>query len=295
METFSRNALLPFALFAAVLLFKCTSEQARRIEQADRLVRERRYTEASLYLGSAYELMPEGKEAPRALYRLGELQHLHLKDTEAALRTYAKILRFHPSSPWAPKAQVRTADIYFYEKRDFPQALEGYQAVLDSFPGVEKPERIRFQAALCYLKMGAYRQAALEFENLALKHPASSLADRARFESGLCFFHAGETQKALEQLGGLSRALDEGGRDPALAARARFNAGRVRESRGEYAEALALYREARKGHPAPRIIAARVESVRRRMKDLGLPEEEETGAGEEEKKGKEEEKKDEQP
>lgn len=106
----------------------------------------------------------------------------------------------YPSSQAVSGARMRLATIFF-NKKDFPKAIELYENVALKAPAGELKNRASMNVAYTFEAMGKLDDAAEKFATLA-NNPAMSVnfKNEAGYSAARLFFHLGKTERAKTAL-----------------------------------------------------------------------------------------------
>jgi tetratricopeptide (TPR) repeat protein len=159
-------------------------------------------------------------------------------------------------------ARVMLAEIlrvYFHD-------LRGAIASLDAALARNPPQsaELRYQVAKLYFELGDYQQAELEAEKLVQTYETSPYVDDALLLVAQALgmregMHA-EAVKAYQ-------TLVERFPDSELAPHALFELGKLKAEGNENEEAIAIWVQALKRHPDPKVVQAAITRVRKRITD----------------------------
>lgn len=125
-----------------------------------------------------------------------------------ALDLLAQYIQTYPLGKYSARAYLIQADI-LYEMGRINDAASFYQKILEKFTALEQPEIINlatYGLAWCYLKMGDFKKAILEFRN-ALKHsddPIVKISSKIQIADAYL-----ESEKFQEALDIYNRLLQE--------------------------------------------------------------------------------------
>jgi TolA-binding protein len=100
---------------------------------------------------------------------------------DLSLRQFNDYLTWFGSSDLAPNAQYYIGEIYYAQKQ-YDQALQSFDAVLERFPNNAKTNDARFMKGQTLVQMGQRNAGADEFRALITEAPKSDVAGRARSE-----------------------------------------------------------------------------------------------------------------
>lgn len=135
-----KNILL--FLFVFIFIYGCakTSDQDY-YNQADQLIKEKKYTEAISGFENLIKEYPESKIAPKALVQIAALYESQLiegyqfmQSYKKAAETYYQVYEQFPKSEEAPVALFQSGFLYDNELKNFDQATKIYKLFLEKYP-----------------------------------------------------------------------------------------------------------------------------------------------------------------
>lgn len=231
----------------------------KKYARAEALLAEEKYAEAARLFHALAKAHPDHARADEALFLVGELQHLYLKNDKEALLAYLLLDKNHPDSPLAQRAQRRAADIYMDRMEDVARAVVIYQNLIDQ--GVAEADQLQYRIAEAYFRLNNFEQARIEWENLLKQFPDSPLAPEAGYRIAV--------SQALQHEFAEARAGFENvftrWPDHPYALEARFGLATVLEEQEFLKDALDLLEQLRGSYPKPEVLEQRIEQVRERM------------------------------
>lgn len=158
------------------------------------------------------EKYPKDPLLPEALYALGVTQE-ELGQTAAAGASYDAYLKRFPSAPQAAELTLRRGDTLLAQKQ-YDAAAKWYAAAA-SRPGFADADLALFQQATALSELRQYGEAAKVYASIAQKFPQSKQVQPAQLAAGKCAYLAGDLDRAREQL---TKSLASGGAVAAEAA-----------------------------------------------------------------------------
>ncbi len=232
----------------------------RRFEEAQNLLRDSRYKEASRAFGKIHESRPRSDLAPRALFHQGEILNITLKQYKKALIAYLQLLEQYPQSDLAIRSQKKVAEIYKYRLQDNSSAIVAYQNLLDM--GTTEPAESQYEIADSYFKLNNFEQARIEFEGFLREHPESPRIAEVTYRIGVCLSIEGELEKSEEVL----RRVVESWPEAPYAIEARFALAEVLEEQERLKESLRILEKLQGIYPNPQALEKKISQVRERIK-----------------------------
>jgi len=241
-------------------------------EEADRLARERAYSEAAtLYK----KLLSDATDPEFRLWLLVKLAGLYLdqRRRDEAVPLLEQIARDYPETAEAPKATYQIGQI-LWNRHDNAQAIEYFKRVTERYPASTYVDRAQYASADIYEFFGDKDTAIRLYSELPKRFPHSQVRDDATWRLAWLYYRSGELQSAFSAFGDLA-VRDSGNslRTPALywQARTAEKSGDLESAKkllrqiaggGEesYYQALALRALERLGAPVEEPKASRVSS-----------------------------------
>ncbi len=253
---------------AAAALFAFADRRfgpGRAFHRAEAAWEDGDYRRAAALFQRTADRYPDHPLAPEALYRVGRVTYLFLRDVPEAVHVLRAVARRRDAGAWGREAQRLLGEIFEQRQGDCRQAIVEYQRYIQMDPGGEGNDTAQLAVARCSFLLGEFDQARAEYETLLERYPESALRAEAHAGVGAAAAVTGRTGLALEAY---RRARAEAA-DAALAAEAAFGIAAALEASGDLAGALAAYEEALGGHPNPAIVERRAAQVRDRMRRQG--------------------------
>lgn len=154
---------------------------------------QKNYVRAAEIFEQLWKSSPDPVMQGQALYFYASALRESGKKDEAA-RLLETLISRYPKNDYVDDAHYDLALLYF-EKNDFPTALEHFQAVQQTGGSVELKEIAVKGMADCYFRLGKEAEAADILARTRWTNP--ELKDRAYFEAGYVFYTGKNFQKAL--------------------------------------------------------------------------------------------------
>ncbi len=240
----------------------CSSYRANdTFEAAERSLAEGNYAEAIDGYNKVISGFPGTPLAARSQYRIATVYNQMMRDRPRALEAYTTVRYMYPKSPEARLAAADMAGIYSLEG-DHKKAIEEYQALLDAPP--DQSLKYRRLIAGEYVKMNDFRQARIEYEELAASSDLPpELLPRILFDKAGTYYMAGESGKAIDAFDEVIRKYPS---DP-VALEARFGKGNALAEAGRVSEALAVMKGLKGEYPNEWVLEKRIEWLKNRLKE----------------------------
>lgn len=164
------------------------------------------------------ENFPTSEEASETQFMIGDCQE-KLGLLYEACQSYQEVIAKFPSTnrfKEIVERQKKIAD-YFYNERtedmsikektkgifsisNWEKAANIYQMAIKNYPYYEKADEIQFRIADCYMKLGRYEMARVEFEKLSFQYPDSKWLEEAEYLKSICWLNESVKFPNNEQL-----------------------------------------------------------------------------------------------
>jgi len=200
----------------------------------------------------------DSDRAPRALLRAGRLSRYDLRQDQQALLYFLRLEKQYPQSYLVEQAQRQAADLTKNRLREFSQAIVVYQRLLEREP--EDADRIQYEIADCYFRLGNYAQARIEYETLLERFSGSVLRAEVLFRIGRAMLLERDYAGAREHFLVVSEEFPES----PYAQEALFSLAGLFEVEERLPEALTAYR-ALKDYPHKDVLQRKIERLIQRM------------------------------
>lgn len=244
----------------------CTGHrQSKFFTLAEEKIQNGSYYEAADMLRRGIILNPENTKAAKAIYRLGFLQEVYLRDYEAALLSYKEYLRLNKNLVGSYEVQKRVANIYFDYTQSFNQAIAAYKRLLDSQRDSLEKDFFHYRVGRSCFLQNNFAQAKAEYELLIEQYPKSQLVPKARFEIGNSYFIEGKYALAIEAF---KQVLRFHAQNP-QAIEAQFWIAQSYEQIGSVKEARNHYEQLRLKYPTPEVIEKHLRELNLRERKRG--------------------------
>jgi tetratricopeptide (TPR) repeat protein len=150
---------------------------------------------------------PSSAEAPRALYEVGVIYFLELRDVEAAKRIFREVNGDYPQSSSATDARRMLARIYGDEQGELLRAIRAYEQILDEYEDRDKKE-IQLAIADYYYDLDDMTTAVAGYGSVIDEHAYDDLSDRAYIRLALISAFQGHEEESLDALEALLSRSD---------------------------------------------------------------------------------------
>jgi tetratricopeptide (TPR) repeat protein len=259
--------VLPLCLLFSVLAGCSIQGTQERYDKGLDLLYENRFEDAEIhFLSLARELArnetPENRSwQAKALYQVGRIDHLYLKQPRRAIARYREALKADPQAQFAFLACVSIAQIFQDDMGDQRSAALELEKLVQAFPDHKDIEQYHYRIAQCYFLLHDFNQARTEARLLLEKHPKGQIAAQAIQLVANSYYVEGdyaEAAKAHEQLLSMDPTGD-------MAAHSLFELGMCQQEMGELEKAEKSFLDVLKTHPNPSMIQSQLASLRERQ------------------------------
>ncbi len=246
---------------AVLLLWGCSSAPAKMVQEAERKFADGDYLGALVLYEGITENFPDSDLVDEALYWMGLIQQLYLKDPEKGLQAFRKLSRNYPNSSRRVEAYEHLGAI-LQSLGKTRQAIEAYTDLSQHSTDAHIQQKSIYKIGELYFDSGDLRQARNEWESLLEKFPEDEFSDNALMGMANTYFVQGDCLRAFPLLVQLIRRYPESDVLP----KAKFRAADCLAQEGKNDEALARYREIVKSHPNPRLVKHRIQVLESAIK-----------------------------
>ena len=125
---------------------------------------------------------PSTPFAQEALFRLGEIYHFSLDNSEQAIVYFQEVMATDKAGFHSFHAQKYIAEIVEFTFKDLDQAIIEYQNLINKFDQSQEKGDHQYRIASIYFKKRNYKQALVEFEVLLEKYPKSPRVEETQFK-----------------------------------------------------------------------------------------------------------------
>src|SRR5579864_1784690 len=98
---------------------------------------------------------------------------------DLAMQEFTDYLKYFSNTQFAPNVQFYIGDIY-YRQKDFPNALQAFDAVLEHWSDNNKTPDAHYMKGLALMGMGRNDSAAREFRDVYTRYPDAEVAAQAK-------------------------------------------------------------------------------------------------------------------
>ena len=237
--------------------------EQKAILRADELVANGAPIQARQSYEDFIRTRPDSPLLPSVLFKIAQVDHLHLHEYERALAAYRHLVGLFPDSVEAPLALERMADIYLAGLRDYERATIIYQRLKDSYGAKNlKGDFYQERIAHCYFLAEEYPQARAAFRKLIKDYPASPLVEESRVRLADSFYVEDKVEEALTVYQKTLPQL----KDSKLIGRVKFRIANCLEELGRLKEAVEQYQALLTTYDNPEAVRIRLAGVQERIK-----------------------------
>lgn len=169
----------------------------RDILNAQDLIHEQKYLEATNLYEKILKGLPPGKVKIKVLYQLGDLYSIHLEKFKKGIYYYEKIVESSDETLWVVKSQERIGELNFSYLRNYKKAAFYYRSLVDIIPKLKEYDFYEFRLGLSYMEMGQYEQALKIFNEIKI-NPLHKYFVSSYYHIGLTHFKNKDWQKAVD-------------------------------------------------------------------------------------------------
>ncbi len=175
-----------------------SSERANALFKAgDAYYRAEKFTDAEKRYRAFVTDYPNHKNLPNALYQFG-LSLAKIERRTEALATFQVIEVNHPTSPFAEKAALGSADV-MRAGQQWSAALDKYTQVGQTYPdGSAAVTSLHQRGLILYKYLRRYADAKAAFEAVITHYPESPYAPQATYMRGFCLWSLGQVDEAVQ-------------------------------------------------------------------------------------------------
>lgn len=254
-----------FVAAAVFFLCGCFADGARtEYEKAEAYLAEGKYEQAFAGYSGVAARFGSSPYGAKSLLRVAFIYGTHLGDDAGAVKTCSEVIYLYPGTEEAAAARGMKARIHSM-RGEHSKAVEEYQALLEQQPG--EADRIRFQAAMEYVKMNDLKQARVELDDILKRSVAGELREEVKFQIANTYYLEGDAKEALKGFEGVIKEYP----DSPIYYEALFAKARVYDEEGRLAEALEILRGLDGKYPNREALKTAVEWTEKRLDtDTGL-------------------------
>lgn len=255
-----------FCLFLALTLASgCDKSGESVYKQGDKLWEEGKYSEALEKYREVASKDPQGRLAADALYQMGNIYSLNLKDYQKAVAAYGRLVSASPKSPFSPDAQKKIAEIYRDKYGDLKGAISEYQRFIDLYP--KEADRALFQMAQCYILLRDFDKAREGFERILKDAPDIDYKDEVYYQIANSYYLEGKTEEARQGFEDLQKRFP----DSKFTTDARFVIALTYEETGDLQEALDRLMQLNGVYPNQSVLELRIAGIKERIEARKRP------------------------
>jgi TolA-binding protein len=225
--------------------------------------------DAGDYLGAlalyeqVVENFPKHQMADDALYWMGIIHHLYLKDDAKGLQAFQRLAKDYPASPFAIDSQRYTA-VILERLQKTRQAIEAYEHLREISPDPKVAQESHYKVGELYLEEGDLDQARNEWDAQLKKYPDGVLTDKVLYGIASTYFIQGRCEEALNFLDRLIQNYPQS----ELSTDARFRAASCLEEEGRIQEALAMFKEVADRYPNRQVVEMKIKALSEQLDKL---------------------------
>jgi len=247
------------AFFCLSLLSACDRSGGEAYKKGEELWEAEKYSEAVAQYEKVVSDYPKGHLATDALYQIGNINYLNLRDYWKAIEAYRRLVEISPGSPFSSDAQRKVADIYKDKFGNLKGAIAEYQRFIKVFP--KESDKAMYQMAQCYVLLKEFEKGREQYENILKEHPDIDYADDVNYQIANSYYLEGKTGEAIKGLEGLLEEFP----DSRFAGDAKFEIALAKEEDGNLQEALSILELLRGTYHDERVLELRIKGIQERI------------------------------
>jgi tetratricopeptide (TPR) repeat protein len=157
------NNMKKYILLINFFFLSCdfSSRLNKEIILAQESINRQDYEQAIQRYGNILRLNPPKEVLVKIYYQLGDLYSIHHGDPARAIRYYQKLKDVSDDPAWLVKSEEKLADMNFSYLKNFQEAKNHYQNLIEFRPQLPNFDLYQLRLALCFLELNE-RQKALE-------------------------------------------------------------------------------------------------------------------------------------
>ncbi|MDP6735298.1 MAG: tetratricopeptide repeat protein [Nitrospinaceae bacterium] len=205
---------------------------------------------------------PSTPSAQEALFRLGEIYHLSLDNSEQAIVYFQEVIAMDKAGAHNFDAQKYIAEIMEFTFKDLDQSIIEYQNLINKFDQPQEKSDHQYRIASIYFKKRNYGQALVEFEVLLEKYPKSPRAEEAQFKIL-------EILYTLKRCSEVRRYYDdfiEGFSSSKYQGEMKFVVASCLEEEGMLKEAFDMFASLEDNYAYPALLQIKLEGIKQRIR-----------------------------
>ena len=205
---------------------------------------------------------PSNQFAEEALFRLGEIFHFSLNNSEQAITYFQEVKKLNKGGMFGYDAQKYIAEIMEFTFKNYDQAIIEYQNLIYEFDQPMKHADHQYRIASIYIKKQNYNQALAEFEVLLARYPKSIRVEQVHFkiiETLYTLNRCSDVQDYFKHFFGIfpgSKYLNE----------INFILASCLEEKGKLDEAYNKFKSLKNEYAYPVLLKMKMESLEKRIK-----------------------------
>jgi soluble lytic murein transglycosylase len=185
------------------------------VDEADRLAREREHGQAERLYKKLLDGSPEADFRLRLLTKLADL-YLAVRKRSEAVPLLEQIARDYSETSEAPKALYRIGQV-FWNRHDNAKALGYFTEVMERYPTSPYVERSRYAAGDIYESFGRKQEAVAVYNTIVGSLSNGQVRDDAAWRLAWLYYRTGEIEQAYAIFKTLTdQAMDGGFRTAGL-------------------------------------------------------------------------------
>jgi len=224
------------------------------------------YDEAEQFYSEVIEKWPNSGYKKEAIYGVAwaEFRQNRKEKFREAVNSFQAFIDTYPESDKAVEAIIRMADSYRF-LREYDKAIATYESIGERAGSGKRAEEADVRLAEAFVEMGEIERAVGTYSDLVQRHPKSERVDDYTYAVGATWFRGGNDSSAIIELERFLREYSESEYRP----NALFTLGDAWYNLGEYETALGWYRMVLDNHPSSPVVPDAIEGLRFALESMG--------------------------
>lgn len=146
---------------------------------AEKYFEEGKYENSIKSLVNIIEEHPQSGLVGEALYFLGDIYHFKIKDYSQAIDEYQSLIQKFPQNRFVANSQFKTGECY-RKLQMWPEAIEAYKKFIKHYGNYGYSDYAQFYIGQCYEEMKEWQEAKNAYSSISINYPESIWVDVAR-------------------------------------------------------------------------------------------------------------------
>jgi TolA-binding protein len=243
-------------LIGMFFIHGCEASPRKMIRQAEQKFNSGDYLGALTFYEQVSEHYSKNQWADDALYWVGIIYYLYLKDEVKGLQAFQRLAKDYPASPFSIDSKRYSANI-LQRLNKTHQAIAAYQHLMEVSSDPEVVQESHYHIGEIYLEAGELERARHQWDLMLQNYPEGFLTDKVLYGMASTYYIRGQCTEALELL---NRLVDDFPQSE-LRADARFQAASCLEEAGDLEKALDQFRAVEESYPNRQAVEQKIKSL----------------------------------